>query len=161
MNHLEQLTSEWLEYRGYIVRRNIHVGRRDNGGYEGELDIVAFHPETNHLFHIELSMDAHDWTKREKRFQKKFESGKKYIIKEIFPWLLDKNPDIEQWAVIWASDKNHKKISEGKMIPIKDFYKLIGNYIKDIRNGKIEGNAIPEHFPLLRTMQFAIHWCKE
>ena len=28
MNHLEQLTAEWYEFRGYFVRRNVQVGRR-------------------------------------------------------------------------------------------------------------------------------------
>ena len=158
MNHLEQLVSEWLEFRGYFVRRNVHVGKRVKGGYEGELDIVAFHPETKHLIHIEPSIDAHDWAKREKRFKKKFDAGRKYIIKDIFPWM-DKNTVLEQWAVIWGSTKNHVTIGGGKVVPIWDFYELIGKDIKAI--GKIEGNAIPEHFPLLRTMQFSINWCKE
>jgi len=35
-------------------------------------------------------------------------------------------------------------------------YRLIA---KDIINiGKPEGNAIPEIFPLLRTMQYTLHW---
>lgn len=158
MNHLEQLASEWLEFRGYFVRRNVHVGRRAKGGYEGELDIVAFHPETKHLIHIEPSIDGHDWAKREKRFMKKFDAGRKYIIKEIFPWM-EKKTVLEQWAVIWGSTKNHVMMGGGKVVPIWDFYELIGKDIQAI--GKIEGNAIPEHFPLLRTMQFSIHWCKK
>ena len=42
INFLEQLIAEWYEYRGYFVRRNVLVGRRLKGGYECELDIVAF-----------------------------------------------------------------------------------------------------------------------
>lgn len=51
-NHLEQLIAEWYEYQGYFVRRNILVGKRAKGGYECELDVVAFHPERQHLVHI-------------------------------------------------------------------------------------------------------------
>jgi hypothetical protein len=35
MNYIEQLISEWYEYKGYYVRRNIKVGRRKSGGYDG------------------------------------------------------------------------------------------------------------------------------
>lgn len=50
---MEELVAEWFEYCGYIVKRNERVGRRAAGGHEGELDIVAFNPEKNHLIHIE------------------------------------------------------------------------------------------------------------
>lgn len=73
-NHLEQLVSEWYEYQGYFVRRNINVGLRKNkGGYECELDVVAFNPETKHLVHIEPSNDADSWEIRDRRFGLKFE----------------------------------------------------------------------------------------
>jgi len=67
-NFLEQLVAEWYEYRGYFVRRNIAVGRRTKGGYECELDIVALDPVRRHLVHIEPSMDAESWEKRERSF---------------------------------------------------------------------------------------------
>ena len=41
-NFLEQLVREWYEYQGYFVRQNVNVGKRAKGGYECELDIVAF-----------------------------------------------------------------------------------------------------------------------
>jgi hypothetical protein len=91
MNHLEQLVAEWYEYRGYFVRRNVQVGKRDKGGYDCELDVVAFHPEKQHLVHVEPSMDAHTWVKREERFAKKFSVGCSHIpalFKGIvLPWL--------------------------------------------------------------------------
>lgn len=49
MNYLEQLISEWYEYQGYFVRRNVLVGKRSDGGWECELDVVAFHPTKKHL----------------------------------------------------------------------------------------------------------------
>lgn len=57
-NYLEQLVGEWYEYRGYFVRRNVLVGKRAKGGYDCELDVVAFHPAKHHLVQIEPSMDA-------------------------------------------------------------------------------------------------------
>ena len=35
-NHLEQLISEWLEFRGYFVRRNVKVGKLWPGGQTKE-----------------------------------------------------------------------------------------------------------------------------
>ena len=70
-NYLEQLVAEWYEYQGYFIRRNVRVGKLPKGGYEGELDIVAFHPEKKHLVHIEPTHDAHTWAKREERFENK------------------------------------------------------------------------------------------
>jgi hypothetical protein len=55
INFLEQLAAEWYEFRGYFVRRNIRVGLRPRGGYESELDVVAFDPDKGHLVHIEAS----------------------------------------------------------------------------------------------------------
>jgi hypothetical protein len=43
-NYLEQLLAEWYEFQGYFIRQNVWVGKRPQGGYECELDIVAFHP---------------------------------------------------------------------------------------------------------------------
>jgi len=63
------------------------VGRFPHGGYESELDIVAYQPIQNHLFHIEPSTDARSWEKREVFFRKKFDAGKKYIIEDILTWL--------------------------------------------------------------------------
>ena len=78
-NHLESLVAEWYELRGYFVRRNVQVGRRPKGGYECELDVVAFHPQKRSLVQIEPSLDAHTWTVREERYSKKFAAGSKYI----------------------------------------------------------------------------------
>jgi hypothetical protein len=46
-NHLEDLVAEWYQFQGFFVRRNIQVGKRLRGGYECELDIVAFQPRGN------------------------------------------------------------------------------------------------------------------
>lgn len=65
MNFLEQLVSEWYEFQGYFVRRNVRIGLRANGGYEGELDVLALHPGKKRLLHIETSMYAGSWEKRD------------------------------------------------------------------------------------------------
>ena len=156
-NHLEQLITEWLEFKGYFVRRNIKVGKLSHGGFEGELDIVAYHPVENHLLHVEPSIDAHTWTKREERFRKKFDAGNRYIIADILPWL-PHNKTFEQWAVLWGSDRNHATVGGGMVVPIWKLYQMIAIDIS--ANGPAGGNAISETFPLLRTMQHTLEWAK-
>ncbi|MBD3653129.1 hypothetical protein [Kangiella sp.] len=151
MNHLEQLIAEWYEYRGYFVRRNIQVGPRVNGGYECELDVVAFNPVTQHLVHIEPSMDAHSWAKREQRYSKKFAAGRAYIP-SLFGGLA--LPDeIEQIALLgFASNANVKSLAGGRVMTAAE---LFAEIVSGIGNKKVARSAIPEQFPLLRTIQFA------
>lgn len=153
-NFLEQLVAEWYEYQGYFIRRNVHVGKREKGGYEGELDIVAFNPNLKRLIHIEPSMDADSWDKREKRFSAKFDAGRKYIP-TIFSGFGDL-PEIEQIAVfVIASEKSHTSIGGGKFLHIKT---LINEIKDDVRNKKVQNAAIPEQFVILRTLQFAANF---
>ena len=51
MNHLETLTAEWLSYNGYFTRSAIRVGKRAQGGWAGELDVVGFHAGRQHFVH--------------------------------------------------------------------------------------------------------------
>jgi hypothetical protein len=79
MTHLEELIAEYYEWRGYVVKCNALVGKRAKGGWEMELDVVAYDPETPTILHIEPSLDGQSWETREGRFVKKFEAGRKYI----------------------------------------------------------------------------------
>lgn len=87
MSHLEELLVEYYEWLGHVVKCNVQVGKLSHGGYEMELDVVAYEPQANQLLHIEPSLDADSWEKREKRFVKKFQAGLKYIRPALFPWL--------------------------------------------------------------------------
>lgn len=153
MNHLEQLISEWLEIQDYIVKKNTKVGRLEHGGWEGELDIVAYDPITERLLHIEASIGVVTWAKREEIFSKKFRIGKTFIPK-ILTWI--KTTEIEQWAVIPASDTYHKTIGGGKVIPVWKLHREIADFIRERR--PVLQSAVPEHFPLLRTVQFTVNW---
>lgn len=150
INHLEELVSEWYEYQGYFVKRNIRVGKLPKGGHECELDIVAFHPIKKHLVHLEPSLDANSWATREKRFRKKFSAGKKYIP-EIFKGM-DIPADIDQIAIlVFASDKVHKDVGGGEVIIAKD---LLKDIFKEIKVKSLYSSAIPEHLIILRSFQF-------
>ncbi|MEG4453102.1 hypothetical protein QUA52_30370 [Microcoleus sp. N9_A3] len=161
MNHLEQLTAEWYEFRGYFVRRNVQVGRRPQGGYECELDVVAYCPNRQHLVHAEPSMDANTWAIREARYAKKFAAGKKYI-RDIFKGI-DLPEHIDQIALLgFASNANFKQLGGGNIVTSSEFLREITTQISGL---KIASAAIPEQYPLLRTIQFAYEhrkaagWC--
>ena len=80
-NFLEQLTAEYYSYIGYFVRTNVKYGRLPRGGYEGEMDVVAYHPESLTLLHVETSMDALSWEKRKQTFRRKFSLASNYYYK--------------------------------------------------------------------------------
>jgi hypothetical protein len=149
-NFLEQIVSEWYEYRGFFVRRNVFVGKRDKGGHEGELDVVAFNPGQKRLVHIETTMDGNSWAVRETYFAKKFRTGKKYI-----PTLFegfDPLPEIEAVALIgMGSAKDHPEIGDAKVVTVNDFLREIRDNIQYGAGSR----TIPEQFVILRTLQFA------
>ena len=148
MNQLEMLIEQYYEWKGYIVRNNVKVGRLSHGGWAGELDIVVYNPVSNHLLHLEPQIDAHPWETREKRFKKKFEAGKKYIHKEVFPWLKPETP-IEQIAVLINSSR--KRLGGGAVVSIDELMRDVKSEIAKI--GIMAKHAIPEQFDLLRTIQ--------
>jgi len=49
MSRLGNLIAEFYDWRGYLVKRNVKAGRLSHGGWEMELDVVAYHPHTKHL----------------------------------------------------------------------------------------------------------------
>ncbi len=150
MNFLEQLVAEWYEYRGYFVRRNVNVGRRPQGGHECELDVVAFHPETKHLVHIEPSMDTQSWEKREERFARKFAAGTRYIP-ALFTGL-DIPDKIEQVALLGFGGRGSREtLGGGKLMLVSDLLTEIATGLRGVR---LASNAVPEDKPLLRMMQF-------
>jgi hypothetical protein len=150
MSHLEDLIAEYYDWKGYLVKRNIKVGRLPHGGWEMELDIIAYDPHSNHLIHIEPSIDADSWRKRETRFMKKFNAGKKYIFSDIYKWL-ESDTAIEQVAVLISHPKGRDNLAGGK---IKSIDELISEIKSEIGSqGIMANNAIPEQYPLLRTIQ--------
>jgi len=152
MSHLEDLIAEYYDWRGYLVKRNIKVGKLSHGGWEMELDVIAFDPHTGHLIHIEPSIGAHSWAAREERFSKKFKAARKYIFSEVFTWL-DSNMEIEQMAVLVSHPNGKDELAGGKIISIDELIVEIRQ--KVIEYGIVAKNAIPEQYPLLRTLQLS------
>jgi hypothetical protein len=152
MSHLESLISEYLEWDGFLIKKNTNVGRLAHGGWEMELDVVGFNPQTGALVHYEPSMDSFSWKKREERYKKKFEAGRRYILKELFPWL-PSSTKLEQIAVFSSHPRARDTIARGRIISIDELMSEIKS--KVMACGLLRGNAIPEQYPLLRTIQMS------
>jgi hypothetical protein len=158
MSHLETLIAEYLEWQGFLIRRNTKVGRLAHGGWEMELDVVGFHPETGALVHYEPSIDALSWEKREARYKKKFDAGRKYIFKEMFSWL-PASTQLQQVAVFVSHPRGRDTIEGGIIISVDQLMAEIR--AKVVAYGPMVSNAIPEQYPLLRTIQMShVGYCR-
>ena len=151
VNHLEQLISEWLEYRGYFVKRNQKVGRRARGGYDCEIDVAAYHPETRHLVQYEPSTDTHSWAKRNARFRKKFAAGAAHIPGMFHG--IQVPSTVDQHAVfLYGSTTNNSTVGGGKILMVADLLKEIS---ADLATKQIAKGIVPEQFALLRVLHLA------
>ena len=151
MNHLESLTAEWLDYNGYFVRTGVKVGKRARGGWDGELDVVAFHPARPHFLHVECSIEALNWNDRELRFQRKFAIGREHA-RDLFsgmelPTMLDQ---VVVHGYATAADQ-HRELAGGRLVTSQE---LTAEIIVGIPRTAWK-HAVPEKYPLLRTLQFA------
>ena len=150
MAHLEDLITEFYDWRGYVVKRNVKVGKRALGGWDVELDVIAYNPHSQHLIHLEPSLDAHSWAKREQRFAKKFKAGRQYIFSDVFTWL-EKATPIDQVAVLPSHPKGRDTLAGARLRPVDELMAEIGAKVRE--RGKAAKSAIPEQYPLLRTVQ--------
>ena len=151
MNHLEALTAEWLDYNGYFVRTSVKVGKRAKGGWDGELDVVGFHSARGHFLHVECSIDANTWKDREKTFERKFAMGRKHA-RDLFsgielPTALDQ---VVVHGYASAADQ-HRGLGGGRLVTSQELTAEIMTGIP----ATTWKNAVPENYPLLRTLQFA------
>ena len=150
-NHLEELVKEFYEYNGYFVRTNIKVDKRKEGGYNGELDILAYHPNLKELLHIECSMDAKSWEERkliaEKKFQMSLEDYRRLIPFEF-------NEPKKMFII--GLNKKQGQIDMPKGVEIKNLNIFIKE-VYDTVKSNITSEIVPESYPLLRTIQF-VKW---
>ncbi len=148
MEYLQQLATEWYEYKGYFVHRDLWVGIQSDGSYECELDIVAFHPTHRHLLHIEPSLDLLSWKEKQEHFQPKFDAGRKYLHR-----MFGNEPRIhlEQIALISANEDVPRTIAGARVIRLSD---LIKELLTALSAFPISEWLVPEQWPLLRTLQF-------
>lgn len=152
MSHLESLIAEYLEWQGFLIKRNMKVGRRQRGGWEMELDVVGLNPKTQTIVHYEPSIDADTWGVRETRYEKKFQLARKYMFTEIFHWL-PRSTHIEQIAVFYNHPRGRDTIAGAKIMSIDELMCEIR--AKVAARGPMISNAISEQYPLLRTIQMS------
>jgi hypothetical protein len=151
MNFLEQLVGEWYSYKGYFVQTNVKFGPLKHGGYEGEMDVVAFHPKDKVLVHVETSTDSLSWEKRRHHFESKFRRAQKHYS-ELFHFDYDA---VEKIAIVGLRSTAPHGISFGKDVVIKtspEFIREMTEYLKDKSPLK---QAVPEHWPLIRLLQIS------
>jgi hypothetical protein len=146
VEYLEQIATEWYEYQGYFVHRDLWIGLQSDGTYECELDIVAFHPMRHHLVQIETSLDLLDWTAREEHFRVKFEAARKYLHR-----MFGVQAHLEQIALMVTDDGTHRSIAGGKIVRLSD---LLVEVMQRLCSFDMAESAVPEQWPLLRTLQF-------
>ena len=149
-NHLEDLVAQWLEFNGYFVRTSVLVGKREKGGFEGELDVIGFHPSNRHLIHVECSLDADPWERRIERFTKKFDRGKQYI-KPLFHGL-EIDAEVDQVALLQFGGGDRSELGGGQIIWVRDF---ISDVLAALAHRSPDKQAVPSTLPLLRTLQLA------
>jgi hypothetical protein len=152
MNFLQQLTSEWLEYRGYFVRRHVRVESPDKGVADCELDVVAFHPETQHLLQVEPSMDASTRRVRTQRYQRKFEAGLAHIP-TMFEALVPVR-QVDQVALFgYGNRESHATLAGGRILFVDE---LIDEIRRTLRDRPALGGDVSERFACLRTIQLVM-----
>lgn len=155
MNFLEQLVAEWYGYSGHFILKNVKFGKLRGGGYEGEMDIVAFNPQKQILCHIEVSSDAVSWEKRKERFKKKFEAAARYYGTT---FTVDFK-SVERIAIVgWGSSRLREPIDFGKDISVFSIPKFIEKVSSGLSRISPMHGAVPEGYPLLRAIQFAGHF---
>jgi hypothetical protein len=152
-NHLETLISQYYDWKGWVVRKNVKVGRRDRGGYEGELDVIVYDHKSNKVIHYEPSTDADKWANRKTRYKHKFDLGKKHIPKDVFPWLKP-GFKLEQIAVFFRVPEHRRAFQGGRAMSIDELVKMIRDDIE--KRGRVGKNAIPEQYDLLRMIQLVV-----
>jgi len=153
MSHLEGLLSEYYEWLGHVVKCNAKVGKRAGGGWDMELDVVTYDPRTKSILHVEPSLDANSWTRREERFHKKFEAGRNHILRDLFSWLPRTTP-LKQLAIVVSASAEHRKLAGAEVRTVDE---VIGEIRDAVSHWGIAAKAaVPEHYPLLRTIQLVV-----
>ena len=154
MNFLEQVIAEWFSHKGYFVKTNIKFGKLPSGGFAGEVDVVAFHPQTRELVHIEASTDG-----GAKRFKKKFDLAKRYYG-ELFEFSYDYMRCMAIGGFAYTATPRDKKIL-GEKIEVESVPEFFRKASACLRECPISKQAISETLPLLRAMQFTLHLGQE
>lgn len=150
MNFLEELVAEWYDYRGFFVKTNIHTKKLSTGGYEGEIDVIAYDSNKKELFHIETSSDAKSWNDRKEIFQKKFN-----LKSEDYKKLLDLEINSIQKIVLVSYNQPNTDIDFEDGIQLKTIPTLMLEIINDLKSLDPMKKIVNEKYPILRAIQLS------
>jgi len=150
MTFLEQLVAEWYEYEGYFVRSNVRARKRAKGGFDVEIDVLAYDLSNNTLLHVETSGGADSWAERKRRFL-----TKKFILtrKEYEAIIGCKVNKIRKIAIVAYARSTKANLNWGQdieVVLIPDFMKQIA---EKLRSQHPMQQVVPEGFPILRAVQ--------
>jgi hypothetical protein len=155
MNFLEQLAAEWFEYSGYFVRTNVRARKRAKGGWDMELDVLAYQPATNSLLHIEASGDADSWSERKSRFL-----TKKFILSkaEYEDILGAPVNDISRIALVGWAKSPKVDLDWGDDIEVLTIPQFLDQISDRLRGQDFMSESVPEGYPILRTIQMVLNY---
>jgi len=155
MNFLEEIAAEWYEYSGYFVRSNIKTLKREKGGWDGEIDVLAFHPGDKELIHVETSGDAAPWPARKDRFlNKKFVYGHKDYERIVGAGI----SEVQKIAVVGYCRMTEFSLDWRDDIEVFLVPKFLQMIADDLRNKNLMRQGVPEGYPLLRTIQMITYY---
>ena len=150
----EQVGAEWYAFNGHFVQTNVKFGKRKAGGYEGEMDVVAFHPRTKVMTHVETSTDADSWEERRRRFAKKFRNAGKYYS-DLFQFDYQR---VEKVAIVGWGRTVPTGVAFNEAAVIKTVPEFIFEITEILRQRDPAKQAVPKHWPLLRAIQMSVFW---
>lgn len=155
MNFLEQLVAEWFEYRGYFVRTNVKARKRTKGGWDAELDVLAYDPKKAELIHAETSGDSLSWAKRKKHFL-----SKKFVFTRRQYESLVGSPvsKVRKRAIVGFVRSTKADLRWGRGIEVVLVPTLIREIADVLRTRHPMQQAVPEGYPLLRSFQMVLHY---
>jgi len=147
VNFLEQLAAEWYNYQNYFVRTNVRTEKLPHGGHSGEMDVLAYEPHTRELIHIETSSDAWPLKKREEVMRQKMRWSHEQYERALgvdvgkVRKIAVCGPSISSDGLRWG---------DIEVISISEFIRSIHAVVSKTPYMR---SAVPEKYPLLRTMQ--------
>jgi len=155
VNFLEQLTAEWLTHKGYFVRTNIKLNKRLKGGWDNELDVLAYSPKASELIHVESTWDANTWDKRKERFLKKKFVYSHAQYEELVGAKISR---LRKRALVGLGRSSKSDLDWGESIEVVLIPHFIAEISKELVAKDPLKDIVPEGFPRLRAMQFALRY---
>jgi hypothetical protein len=129
----------------------VKVGKRKKGGWDGELDVIGFHPARRHLLHVECCIDPANWETRETKFARKFAMGREHARNFFQEMQLPATLDQVVVHGFAAGPDRHRELGGGRLMTSQE---LVAEIMNGIPSSSWK-NAVPEGYPLIRTLQIA------